>query len=106
VHQKRLFQSLTCTELIKMAEHELAAFIRAVTELYGAEHGRLSAKVWLDELESMNSLPQPAGHDWRTVTVAALTRLASHLTATKVSAIPSCNVHVHSSGVIAHRRTL
>lgn len=88
---RQSFYSPACAELMAMAERELAAFLGAVTELYGAEQAEISAEIWLEELDSMSNLPGPASRDWRTVTVAALARLANHLTATKVSAIPSSN---------------
>jgi hypothetical protein len=74
-----------------MAERELAAFLSASTELYGAEDAAMSAEVWLCELEAMNRLPGPASREWRAVTVSALARLVSRLTDIKVSAIPSSN---------------
>jgi hypothetical protein len=74
-----------------MAERELVVFISAVTELYGAEWATLSAETWLNELELMNRLPGPTDHDWRAITVAAMTHLASQMTDTKVSPIPSSN---------------
>lgn len=81
--------SPSCAELMIMAELELAAFLSAVTELYGAEEAEVSAEVWLDELDSRISLPGATSCDWRTVTVAALARLASRLPTTKASPIPS-----------------
>ena len=45
------FCNSTCEEQIKMAERELSAFIRAVTELFGPEQARLSTEDWLDESE-------------------------------------------------------
>jgi hypothetical protein len=68
--------SLTCADLMTMAERELSAFIRAVTELFGSEQARLSAEDWLDELASMDCLPGSTSRDWRAVTIAALARLA------------------------------
>src|SRR5437867_723447 len=41
--------SMTCGDLMTMAQRELSAFIRAVTELFGSEQARLSAEDWLDE---------------------------------------------------------
>lgn len=91
MNHKQLLHSPSCTDLMIMAERELAAFVGAITELYGAEQAELSADVWLDELESMNSLPGPASRDWRAVTVVALSRIANRLSDTKVSSIPSSN---------------
>jgi hypothetical protein len=87
-----------------IAERELGAFIRAVTELFGPEQARFAAEYWIDELESMDALPGPTRRDWGAITVAASARLARRLntdvdhptayvrsTDTKVSPIPSSN---------------
>ncbi len=81
VHEQKNDQSPNCADLITMAERELGAFFTAVTELFGSEQARLSAKDWLDELELMDSLPGSASRDWLRVTLAASARLASRLTA-------------------------
>ena len=91
-------------DLIIIAERELGAFIRAVTELFGPEQARLAAEDWVDELELMDALPGPTRRDWGSVTVAAAAQLARRLnpnmgrptprvasTDTKVSPIPSSN---------------
>jgi hypothetical protein len=46
----------------------LGAFMRAVTELFGPEQARVAAEDWVDELEFVDILPEPAGRDWRSVT--------------------------------------
>ena len=91
MNNQRSFHTSICTELITTAERELAAFVNAVTELYGAEQARLSAEIWLEELQVMEHLPGPARRDWRMVTVAALARLAGQLNATALMATPSSN---------------
>jgi hypothetical protein len=91
-------------DLMVIAERELGAFIRAVTELFGPEPARLAAEYWVDELELMDVLPGPTRRDWGEVTVAASAQLARRLNAgvdrptrrvastdTKVSPIPSSN---------------
>jgi len=97
------FCSSTCEDQIKMAECELSAFIRAVTELFGPEQARLSTEDWLDESELIDSSLRAASRDWRAVTVAASARLADRgtpardhrtlaaSTDTKVSPILSSN---------------
>ena len=97
------FCNSTCEDQINMAERELSAFIRAVTELFGPEQARLSTEDWLDESELMDSPPRATSRDWRAVTVAASARLASRgilardhrrlakSTDTKVSPILSSN---------------
>jgi hypothetical protein len=91
-------------DLMVIAERELGAFIRAVTELFGPEQARLAADDWINELEFMDALPGPNRRDWGEVTVAAAAQLARRLntgvdrptprvafTDTKVSPIPSSN---------------
>jgi hypothetical protein len=88
VNNQRSLQTSSCTELMTMAERELAAFLGAVTELYGANEAAMSADVWLCELHGSDTLPRSA-HGWRKITATALALIASRLTATKVLAIPS-----------------
>ena len=66
-------------DLMVIAERELGAFIRAVTELFGPEQARLAADAWVDELELMDALPGPTRRDWGSVTVAAAAQLARRL---------------------------
>ena len=66
-------------EQTHLAERELSSFIAAVTELYGAEQGRLSAEDWLDESELMDSPPRSEVRNWRAVTIAASARLANRV---------------------------
>ena len=51
--------------------------MRAVTKLFGPEQARVAAEDWVDELEFVDVLPERAGRDWRSVTIAAAARLAS-----------------------------
>jgi hypothetical protein len=74
------FDHSTCADQIRLAERELASFIGATRESFGPEQALLSAEDWLDECESMDSLPRSACRDWRAVTVAASARLANRLT--------------------------
>jgi hypothetical protein len=91
-------------DLMAIAERELGAFIRAVTELFGPEQARLAGEIWVDELELMDALPGPTRRDWGSVTIAASVQLARRLNNgvdrptprvasadTKVSPIPSSN---------------
>jgi hypothetical protein len=88
-------------DLMAIAERELGAFIRAVTELFGPEQARLAAEDWVDELELVDTLPGPTGCDRGSVTIAASAQLARRpntdvdspasrvaSTDTKVSSIP------------------
>lgn len=65
-----------CGDLLTMAERELSAFFRAVTELFGAEQAQVSAEDWIHELEATSDLPSSASQ-WRRFTVNVLARLAS-----------------------------
>ena len=69
-----------CSDLMTMAEQELAAFFSAVTELFGSEQARLSAEDWLDALVAMKGLPATI-REWRELTVNVSARLASGMNA-------------------------
>ena len=68
--------SLSDANLIILAERELAAFARAVRELFGPEEASLSTAEWIDELESQNWPVGSGASDFRRITVAASSRLA------------------------------
>ncbi len=69
-----------CNNLMTIAEQEFVVFTRAVTELFGPEESKLSARDWLDEVASMDYLPGPMSREWRLITVAALARLTIRMT--------------------------
>ncbi|MGB7600519.1 MAG: hypothetical protein WBM24_09455 [Candidatus Sulfotelmatobacter sp.] len=73
------FCDLTCADQMRLAERELSAFIRAVTQLFGPEEAKLSAEDWLDESELVNSPARSTSRNWRAVTIAASARLANRL---------------------------
>jgi len=52
MNERESFSDLIYEEQMRQAERELCSFISAVTELYGPEQARLSAKDWL--VESVN----------------------------------------------------
>lgn len=66
----------SATNLIILAERELAAFDKAVSELFGPEQARLSTAEWIDELKSMNWPARPGVSDFRRITTAASAKLA------------------------------
>ena len=74
------FDNSTYADQMHLAERELSAFIRAVTQLFGTEAATLSAEDWLDESELMDSPPLSTRRNWRAVTIAASARLANRLT--------------------------
>ena len=74
-----LFFSSPCSDEMNLAERELAAFMAAVEQLFGAEQARRSAEEWLDEWERMDGGPGATRKEWRTVTIAASVRLARRM---------------------------
>ena len=79
LYERKNSHSPADADLMVIAERELGAFIRAVTELFGPEQARLAAEDWVDELEFVDILPEPGGRDWRSFTIAAAARLAKRL---------------------------
>jgi hypothetical protein len=73
-----------CPDAITMAEHELAAFFRTVTELFGSALAELSAEDWLHELATTETLPT-SSHEWRRITLKVSRRLAARVNAASIS---------------------
>jgi hypothetical protein len=73
----------SCVELtsglLSSAEKELAAYAGAVQELFGSEQARRSIADWMQELQGMDWPDGDRVPDWRRVTIAAATRLASRV---------------------------
>jgi hypothetical protein len=67
-----------CSNSLVMAEHELSAFFKAATELFGVEEARISAEDWMRELLATDALPS-SDREWRTITAKVTARLASRL---------------------------
>jgi type IV secretory pathway TrbL component len=65
--------------VLPIAEKELAAFARAVTELFGAEQARRAVEDWMEELELSDWPTGSARPDCRQVTIAAAARLANRV---------------------------
>jgi hypothetical protein len=76
-HRKKPLQNSPsdCAAMATMGERELAAFFRAVTELFGPEQAKLAAEDWFDEFSQCPSLPA-SPREWREVTARASARLA------------------------------
>src|SRR5579859_1163436 len=70
---------LPINEDLNMAERELSAFFRAVETLFGLEEAKLAAEDWLEAAEQVPGPNQRTNHDWRTITIAASSRLAHRL---------------------------
>ena len=80
MNSQEQFCNSTYADQMHIAERELSAFIRAVTQLFGSEEAKLSAEDWLEESELMDRPPLSTSPDWRAVTIAASARLANQLT--------------------------
>ncbi len=78
-------KNASCLCLTCMTQRELGAFMRAVTDMYGSGEAEIAAGDWLDELESIEELPECASHTFRLVTIAAASRLASRLLGTPMN---------------------
>jgi len=74
----RLDRDGVCSELVNMAQRELGAFFKAVTELFGAEQAELSAEDWLHEVEESRTLPG-SPREWRRVTSRVIAQLANRV---------------------------
>jgi len=99
--KEKSFSNSTCEGHIKMAERELSAFVRAVTELFGPEQARLSTEEWLDELELKDTLPRATSRDWRAVTVAASARLANRVTGARDRRTPASSTDQKVSPILS-----
>lgn len=77
-------QDPSCGDLMTMAERELAAFFRAVTELFGSEEAEVSASEWLHELSAIHELPISI-RQFRSLTVKVAGRLAGRVQASAIS---------------------
>jgi hypothetical protein len=79
MNARELFADSSYVNQTNLAERELAAFIGAVTKLFGREQAQASMKDWLEEAELIDSPPRSTARDWRAVTIAASARLASRI---------------------------
>ncbi len=69
-----------CADLVSSGERELAAFISAVKDLYGAEQARLAAKEWIGAIPLIDCYSTSPARTWRMVTITVMTRLLDELT--------------------------
>jgi len=101
MNEEKLFSETVYAEQTHLAEHELSAFIGAVTNLFGPEQARASTEDWLEESELIDSPPLSTERNWRSVTVAASARLAARVNTqhrwSALSASPASKVSPTSS---------
>jgi len=84
-----LYQSMNnsdprCSDIVAMAERELAAFFKAVTQLFGTEQAELSGEDWLRELLASDALPASTP-EWRSLTAKVAARLANRVNSLSLS---------------------
>lgn len=60
-----------------MAEREMLSFVDSVVSLFGSEQARFLTEIWLNELATMDRMPEPMSSEWRRVSLFASARLAS-----------------------------
>jgi hypothetical protein len=90
------FCNSNCAAEMEIAERELSAFIRAVTELFGPEEAKLSAEDWLGEAELMDGPPHSTSQKWRAVTIAAAAMLANRRTFASLRTAATISVMLES----------
>ena len=71
VYEWKSNHSTAGADMMVIAELGLGAIIGAVMELFGPEQARIAAEGWVDELESVDTLPGPTRRDRGSVTIAA-----------------------------------
>lgn len=97
--QEFLASTLHCADLVESGEHELAAFIRAVTESYGPSQARLAANDWITATMLLDCQSDSPRREWLLVTMAAAMKLADRLRAeaatpgSTISSPPPLSLH-------------
>jgi len=71
--------SRDCTQQIAEAKRELGAFVMAVAASLGSETANLAAEYWLEIAEHTTLTQRGACRNWRQITIAAASRMASSL---------------------------
>jgi len=82
MHNLRLRQDndvLDSDQLCTVAEREMLSFVDSVVNLFGSEHAKFLAEIWLEELATMDRMPGPTSSEWRLVSLFASARLAGRL---------------------------
>lgn len=79
MNNMELFSKAVYDEQSYLEEIEFSAFLGTVTELFGQEEARAAGKVWLEEEDLIDAPPRSIRRDWRSVTIAALSRLTSRI---------------------------
>jgi hypothetical protein len=69
MNKQELFSNSIYEEQTHLAERELSAFIKAVTELFGPEQARSATEDWLKEADLIDAPPLSTGRNWRSVTM-------------------------------------
>ncbi len=69
-----------CSELLEMAQRELAAFYAAVKTLSGKDAAERAAREWIEQVQARDALPTSTS-GWRRITIAAAQRMAQRVEA-------------------------
>ena len=77
---------------IEIAEKELAAFVAAVSELFGPEQSLEAAADWIEELGQLEWSTGNARPDFRQVTIAGASRLSRRICSLDL-AMAACGAH-------------
>ncbi len=73
------------TEMISAPERELRNFVRGAVRLFGPAATPYLTEIWLDEVACLECVPERSSSEWRTVSIAAASRLAGQLIALQLS---------------------
>ena len=76
---RELFSYSVYEEQTQLEEHELSAFLQAVTEVFGSDQAEFATEDWLGAADLMDVPPLSTCRDWRAVTIAATARLSNRI---------------------------
>lgn len=94
---------MPCTELVVLGERELAAFVRSITELFGADQARMATEDWFEAIALLDCHTSRPSHSWRFVSIAALTHFLDRAAQQRLlkaapdfSAVTTSHAHRHT----------
>ncbi len=99
------FSNSLYADQLLMAESELSAFLKVVTDLFGPEQAGLAEEDWLHEADLMDSPPRSTSRNWGAVTVAASARLENRLDVARQHPVPPRRIEL-IRGYCRHHRPI
>ncbi len=78
-HPTQATQSRITPNLLKSAERELAAFLRAVNDTFGSRQAQIALEDWMELVEDIEWREDGTVPQWRQVTIQASCRLAGRI---------------------------